>query len=103
MQKTDNLEARMDALLDKYAKMDDMEWLTYKREQTARRLKASQTRMKNSYKRIVGIAEDSPVTPMGKAGLYLDRFVSLYQGVRLSMKVIKLFQNSKDKRSNRKR
>lgn len=99
----DNLEARMDAILDKYAKMDDMEWLSYKREQSARRLKASQKRMKHSYQRIIGKAEDSPITTLGKAEMYLDRFISIYNGVRLGMKVVKLFRGDKDKDTKKRR
>lgn len=79
-------EERLNAILDRYARMDELDWLAHKRKMTKKKMKKSRQHMSDLY----GELTDNPPVPdtgWGKAIYYLERGATLVQGVKMGFKI----------------
>lgn len=69
----------------RFTRMDEYEWLQYKRRQTGKKLKKSRERLKLHYNLLVH--KEKPSNKLDKLSYWLDRGKTIVQGVRIGYKI----------------
>lgn len=66
-------------------KMDEMEWLHYKRVQAEKRVKASKKRLTNLYNELR--KKDKPQSPWGQALYWAERGLTIAKGAEIGYRI----------------
>lgn len=70
------------------SRMDEMEWIEYRKRETKKKLNRSRSKMRESYRKMTH-KEQIPTDKWGKTAYFLSRSGSIVNGIRMGYKVVR--------------